>query len=256
MNSTHPWLALLVLALLGPAHATAQPARAEHVRQILDEAQAHRREGRHALAAERFLALHQAMRDAALPRAPVALWSAGRALSQVPGRERDAIRVLRQFLDESVTLTEDTQVSDWRSRSIGLIDELEARAPEPEPTTGEAEPPGPAAREQRVSPIGPVILGVGGAVLATGVIIGAFSLGQASEFRDACSDLTMCPTRLRAQYDEMRTYSMVADVLMVAGGAIAIAGLVLTFVLTEDVDAQASAACTSQGCLAFVRGSF
>jgi len=259
MTTTRAFLALLIFAFTPAPSLAQEPTGAARMERLRDEAQAHRRAGRHALAAERFLELHQAMSAESHPRASVALWSAGRSLNELPGREAEAVEVLRRFLAESTALATDPEmgprVSQWRSEAVSMIDELEARAPQADA----GPPPSPASTsepEQRPSPVGPVMLGVGGAILVTGVIVGAFALGQAAEFRDLCDDLSMCPTSLRPQYDEMRTYGMVADILMVAGGAIAAAGLVLTFVLTEDVEATASAACTTQGCFAFARGAF
>jgi len=258
MTTTRALLALLIFASAPASSLAQEPSGAARMERLRDEAQAHRRAGRHALAAERFLELHQAMSAEGHPRASVALWSAGRSFNELPGREAEAVEVLRRFLAESTALATDPEmgprVSQWRSEAVSMIEELEARAPDARP------PPSPASTpeepEQRPSPVGPVMLAGGGAILVTGVIVGAFALGQAAEFRDLCDDLSMCPTSLRPQYDEMRTYGMVADILMVAGGAIAAAGLVLTFVLTEDVEATASAACTTQGCFAFARGTF
>ena len=221
------------------------------------------------MAAQRFLELYDVMHGADLPRAPVALWSAGLSLSELPGREEEALRVLRQFLSESTTLTDDAEVRDWRSEAVSLIDELEARAPAAGTSASEelgapdetsVTPDNPDEESTgRASPAGPVILAVGGVTLVVGVIVGAFSLSMDAAFRDECDDLTMCPTRLRPQYEEMRTFSTVADVLMVAGGAVAIAGLVLTLVLTEEdepANATVSATCFGSGCLAIARGSF
>jgi hypothetical protein len=261
---------LLGLALPAPglAQEAAEPASEDEAardeaRRLLDEAQAHSDAGRHALAAETYLQMYDVMHRASLPRASIALFSAGRALAQVPGHEREARDTLQRFLRESTTLTDDAQVRDWRSDAVEQITELEARAPDEsaEETPAEAEAvEAPLPREESPSPLGPIVMGVGGATLLAGVIVGAFSLSMDAEFRDACGDLTMCPTALRPQYDEMRAFSAAADVLMVAGGVVAVLGLVLTLTISNgdqrEPDVVVSGTCTGDGCLTAARGRF
>ena len=271
MTHTRTNTLVLLAALfcaLAPSAVHAQDD--DRARSLLAEAQGHEDEERYALAGQRYLELYDVMEGAEMERAPVALWSAGNALSRVPGQEREAIGALRRFLDTSSALAaEDEQIRQWRTTSEGLIAELEARIPdEPEPQgsegldapQGDAPPPPEYSDEQagHISPVGPVVLAVGGAALLAGVVIGAVSLVQDADFRDACDDLTMCPTALRPQYDEMRAFSTAADVLLVAGGAVAVLGLVLTLTLTdgEDEPVAASAVCTGDGCYGSVGGTF
>jgi len=252
--------AFLVLLQASTSLAQSRP----EARQVLEEAQAHEAAGRHAMAAQRYLDLYDVMRAAEMPRAPIALWSAGLALSELTGREEEALRVLRQFQSESTTLTDDAQVRDWRSNAISLIAELEARvpaatqtAPEEVVQPSETAPAEVTERAEHPSAVGPIVLGAGGAALVAGIVIGALSLGMDGEFRDACADVSRCPSDLMPQYDEMRAFSTAADVLMVSGGVIAAVGLVLTFALTER-DAppvSVSASCSFDGCAATVRGS-
>lgn len=252
-----------VAAAQDDSECTGACARGE---QAVHDAQAHAEGGRHALAAQRFLDAYDAMREAEMRTAPLVLWNAGDQLSQVPGREREAIDVIRRFLRESTPLADEmAAVRDWRSDALGRIDELEARAPQPDEPSEQLDEPSEGPVEQapspetttHISPIGPVVLGVGGAVLIAGLITGGISLGLDADFRDACDDLSMCPTALRPQYDEMRAVSTAADVLMVAGGATALLGLILTLTVTEDDEApEVAASCTDTGCYAAARGRF
>lgn len=272
MTHTRTHTLVLLAALLGALAPSAVRAQDEdRARSLLAEAQGHEDEERYALAGQRYLELYDVMEGAEMERAPVALWSAGNALSRIPGQEEQAIDALRRFLDTSSALAaEDEQIRQWRTTSEGLIAELEARMPdelEPQGSGGLDAPQGQAAPPPEetapeasggISPVGPVVLAIGGAALLAGVVVGAVSLVQDADFRDACDDLAMCPTALRPQYDEMRAFSTAADVLMVAGGAVALLGLVLTLTLTEDEDepVTASAVCTSDGCFGAVGGTF
>ncbi|MFK7990443.1 MAG: hypothetical protein AB8I08_30760 [Sandaracinaceae bacterium] len=91
-----------LLAALAPSAVRAQDD--DQARSLLAEAQGHEDEERYALAGQRYLELYDVMEGAEMERAPVALWSAGNALSRVPGQEREAIDALRRFLDTSSAL--------------------------------------------------------------------------------------------------------------------------------------------------------
>ncbi|MGE0784390.1 MAG: hypothetical protein AB7S26_01780 [Sandaracinaceae bacterium] len=247
-------VALVIVSLL-PTLAHAQSDPRERARSLLAEAQAHEDAQRFALAAQTYLQLYDVMTQAGLPRASVALWTAGNDLARVPSRERDAIDSLRRFLAESTPLASDPEIARYRAEAPRLIAELEARVGG---SSGGAAQPG-GGRGTRISPVGPIVLSVGGAALIAGVILGAVSLALDGQFRESCPDLTMCSGENRAQYDEMRAISTAADVLMFGGGAIAVAGLVLTLVLTEEVDDErptVAAVCTGDGCAASVAGRF
>jgi len=143
------------------------------------------------------------------------LFNLGRTLERIPGREGEARAAYRRVIEESLGRPELEET--MQMATVGLR-ELDAR------TGGGGHG---SSGGGTVSPVGPIVMSAGGAALVAGVIVGAFSLGMDAEFRDACADLTMCPTRLRPPYDEMRAYSTAADVLLVAGGAVAVLGVFL-----------------------------
>jgi hypothetical protein len=238
-----------LLALASPSAQAQDDATETRARQLLAQAQAHYDGGRKALAAQTYLELYELLREAGHPRAPIALWNAGNTLTDVPGRERDAIETLRRFLDESTALTDDQDVRDWRSEAVSLIDELEARVgPEPHGAATEqlsepaedarvAEPPDDMSGEEGgggISPIGPIVLGVGIATAAVGGVLGALALVRDGELAGRCAERTCLDTpENRATNHEMRTLSIAADAMLVAGGLIAIGGIALVLVLND-----------------------
>ena len=263
--------ALLLAAPASQAQESIPPEVRAEGRRLQTEARAHIQGERWALAATAFERLYELGRAHGLASAPIALWDMSLALMRIPGREREARDGFRRFLDESTALTDDDEVRDFRSGAVERIAELDARIGDAEPSEPNATPaPAPepeasvsSARASEahggVHPIGPVVLAVGGAALVAGVLIGAFSLGQASQFRGMCDDLSMCPTALRPQYDEMRALSAAADVLYVAGGITAALGLVLTLLVQEEPEERAVAmdfGCGPTGCRADIGGRF
>jgi hypothetical protein len=210
-------------------------APSSEARRLLDEAQANEDAGRYGVAFEGYMALYEEMRRNGLPRAPIALWNAGRALRQMPGREADARDTLQRFLDESTGLTDDPQVRDWRSTAVEHIAELDARSADDRPSETE---PGPAADDGGgISPIGPVVMGVGGAVLIAGGILGLLALLDGSDLRDQCGG-DVCPPSRADEIDDLELRSALADGLLFGGAAIAVTGLVLTFVLDADSETE------------------
>ncbi len=253
---------LTIAQLAGARSALAQTEEERaRLREILHEAEGHMQAGRHARAAERYMDVYNGLTAAQSPRASVALWNVGVALTNLPGREEEAIATLRRFLDESTALAEDPEVRNFREQANEHIGELEARV-RARGTSGSSADTSPTSQPESsggISPIGPIILGVGGAALLTGAILGGVSLARAGDLDAMCTD-GVCPDTAQAQslHSEMLTFSNAADGLMIAGGVIAAVGLVLTFVLPagqSESPATAGVACRGSGCELFVRGS-
>lgn len=250
--------------------AAAQDAR-ERARQAVVEAEAHVEQGRHALAAQRYLEAYDLMREAGMPRAPLVLWNAGAQLSRVPGREQDAIDTIRRFLAESSTLADEAaQVRDWRSSAMSLLDELEARAGPTPPASPTLETPAAHLSTPGVPPPAPasggpalteplVLLGVG---LALGAV--AAGLGIAVTLRDdelsaMCAD-GHCPASAQALADEVGQLALGADLLLAAGGLVTAAAVVWAIVAASQPPSEApptvSAGCGVGGCTIDLRGRF
>lgn len=226
-------------------------------RRLQDEARAHVEAERWALAAEAYRELYDFSREHGAPQAPIALWNVGLALLRVPGREAEARDAFQRFLDESTTLTDDPQVRDWRSTALEHIAELEARisssdasatgdddgdAHAPNDAHGSNDVPAPSSGGG-ISPIGPVLLGTGVLSLGVAGVFGALALTCESDLRNRCGGLVCLDTpEHRGINDEMRLFGGVTDVLLVAGGLVAVTGLILTFTLTEGGAGSATTA--------------
>lgn len=236
-------------ALLVPSAASAQGDRAR-LEVALQEAEAHEQGGRPALAAERYLEAYDLMRRAQMRNAPLVLWNAGHQLAQVPGREREAIDVIRRFLSESTPLADEmAQVRDWRSRALSELDELEARAT---PSSELAEPTGETESETSsgggISPIGPIVMGIGGAALIPGLIVVGVAFAQDQDLRSRCPTQVGCdPAIPDDDVESTRNLGIAGDVTWIAGAAVALTGLVLTLVLEETDDDEPGTAFQLQG---------
>jgi hypothetical protein len=259
----------IALVLLAPTVALAQAGQQpsaerqaqarEEAGRLLTEAEAHTEAGRPALAARSYLAMYEVMRSGGLPRAPIALYSAGRALAQVPGREQEARETLQRFLDESTTLTEDPQVRDWRSNALEQITELNARIGSQRPPgddTG-ARAPQPSAGGGGVSPVGPVLLGIGGASLVAGVIIFAVAVAENDALVAMCPG-GVCPTSARSRAEGVESLGLAADITLIGGAVVAATGLALTLLLRDapGQDSPVAVGCGVTGCGVELRGHF
>ncbi len=198
------------------------------------------------------------------PRAPVALWNVGLSLSRIPGREREARDTMQRFVDESTALASDPEVSGFRTQASERIAELNARlegggaSAGPAPSAGEpAAGAGAPSSTSSLSPVGPIVLGAGGAMLIAGAIFGGIAIDQRDEFLSGCdASGTTCPTAYRSWKDEIESLSLASDILLFGGAAVAVTGLILTLLLREESASSPSASlhCGAGGCMAFVRG--
>ncbi|MEM6955722.1 MAG: tetratricopeptide repeat protein [Myxococcota bacterium] len=104
-----------------------------------------------------------------------------------------------------------------------------ARSDEAAVAPNRAEPVTPEGRRGALRPVGFTLLAVGGAAAIAGVATGVMALGERSDLEDACPD-NRCSESSRGDVDRLRRLGRATDVLLFAGGAIAVAGLVLTLV--------------------------
>ena len=92
-------------------------------------------------------------------------------------------------------------------------------APAPKPEEGVAVT---AASPSRVGPL--VLIGVGGAALVAGGVLGIVSLGKTHSLEDRCPNDT-CPPSVYGDVDSARTYVRATDILLIGGGVVAAAGI-------------------------------
>ncbi len=253
--------ATVALRLAAPTTAEAQGEEEDSVqvsraRALFEEASQHHRDGRHALAAEAFQEAFDLLAEEQHPGAALILYNLGASLAEIPGRECDAKAAYTRFLQEAdasnPSVQENLRTVQQRIREldarVGSCQEDSAELP----TSATSEPsPG-------LSPVGPILIGVGGAAVIAGAIVGALALMTDSDLSTSCGGDTCADTpEHRATHDELTLYAGLADGLLIGGAAIAALGVVLTLVLEGEGDSPAvSAGCTGDRCAAVVWGTF
>lgn len=264
-------LSVVALGLLA-SHTRAQPPEEidengqplsperREARRLFAEASSFAEAEQWALAAQAWLRLRDYMQAHAFPRAVVAEHNICFALGHLPGRERDAIDACRRFLEGSNTpaLTDDAEIRDFRSADVERIAELEARLGTAENSSAEepAPPVEPStAQVGSLSPIGPIVLGVGGAAMIASAIVGGVGLAQDGSLAAMCMGGN-CPESARPLASEVKNLILAADVLFLGGLAVAATGVVLTLVLREGGPPPVTAGCGPEGCGLQVQGRF
>lgn len=218
----------VIIALLLTAEsagAQAQDPRIDQARTEFEQGDAHYESGRYGLAAQEFRRAFDLLAEAGHPRALMVLFNLGRTLEQLPGRESEARAAYRRVIDESPRTSEFENT--LQMATVGLR-ELNARM-------------GSRSSSATVSPIGPIVLGAGGAVLIPGLITVGVAYGQDQDLVARCPARVGCDEALRPEVDATRNLGIAGDVLWIAGAVVALTGLVLTFALQEDGDENETA---------------
>ncbi|MCB9598384.1 MAG: PEGA domain-containing protein [Sandaracinaceae bacterium] len=81
-----------------------------------------------------------------------------------------------------------------------------------------------------ISPVGPILDGLGGAMLLTGLVTGLLTLDADSRLSAMC-DGTRCYPEAESILGERRTLAITTDVMLFGGATIAIVGVLLTVLL-------------------------
>jgi hypothetical protein len=104
--------------------------------------------------------------------------------------------------------------------------------------------PGPGTTPADGPPVGPIVLmGLGGAGVLVGGIMGGLALGKRNALDDACPDPAACPRENESLEDDGRTFGHASTGAFVAGGALAAGGLIwLLLSLSSDEDAPSDTA--------------
>ncbi|MBZ0118836.1 MAG: PEGA domain-containing protein [Sandaracinaceae bacterium] len=206
--------------------------------------------------------------DAALRTEPVSLvYASANALGTLGGdvgelgRALGATRVLAVVEGPAgVTLrTFEVSADQGSARQLREVvleqpgDEARVRESVAQLATALGDPSGARGGGGGMSPIGPIVLGVGGAAVVVGIILGAVASSQDGTLRSMCPTLMGCDESLRGLNDSTHALGAGADGLWIAGAVIAAVGLVLTFTVTEGSSTTATAACNGQGCSGTLR---
>jgi len=178
----------------------------------------------------------------------------------------NAIRALETYLDRVPDIAERAQLEARLESMRRLVDESEtAEPPEPvdppdDPDPIEPDEPDepmttPVATERQLWMPGFGIAAAGGALLVGSLVTGVLALTTESDLESRCSEgadgTWACPEGAQADADRGRTLALLSDVFLGVGAAAAAAGVVLAFVLADDVPAdraRASVACLPGSC--------
>jgi hypothetical protein len=104
-------------------------------------------------------------------------------------------------------------------------------APKPGPARST---PAPAAVSNPVP--GAIVMGLGGAALVAGLIVGGIAWSEMNEVKDACPG-DVCPPERKADADSAQNKGIAADVCLGVGGTAAVVGLVMLLTLESEPDA-------------------
>lgn len=254
MRSSPTLVALLAAVLLvgvsgsAAAQDMASPV-AQEARRAFEEGRDHHNDRRYLLAAEAFERAYDLMHQAGLPNAAIILFNLGTSLDEIPGRERDARDAYARYLEEArptdEASTERIALVQDRIRELDLrISAAAAGAPQP-------------TSEGAISPVGPIVLGAGGAALIASAIVAGVLAADNDAFLAMC-DEGVCPSSARASAEAVRDLAIATDVLWITGAVVAATGLVLTLLLREGGGEQTpvTAGCGRDGCTLELRGAF
>ncbi len=161
--------------------------------------------------------------------------------------------------------TEQAQEQARQAEAAQHAEEARHRAEEARRQAEEARRRAEEARRNRVNPlrlVAAIVTGVGVAAAATGVVTGIMANNKTSAIEAHCPGNQCYPGYdLETARNEARTWVTATDILLIGGGAMAVAGFVW-WLLTPSggggapPSTSASAACTSHGCSGFLRGTF
>jgi len=106
-------------------------------------------------------------------------------------------------------------------------------------TTGESptvdEPVDTTDEGDSVMPVlGWTAIGIGGAGLALGAVMGGLAMAKHGDLSDACGDGGQCPADQQDSLDSYRTFGLVSTVGFIAGGVLAASGVVLLLAAPSD----------------------
>lgn len=95
-----------------------------------------------------------------------------------------------------------------------------------------------------------ILVGVGAAAVAGGIVTGILALGEQAALADLCDDARLCDPGFEGTRDSAALLAGLTDGLLIGGAVIAVTGVILALVVPsgEDPPARASLMCTGDGC--------
>lgn len=97
------------------------------------------------------------------------------------------------------------------------------------PRTAAEPDDGEAGEEGSFPVVGTIVLALGAGALIAGAVTGVVTLNEASAIKDRCSG-TVCPLASEQEADDAKLIGNVSTAMFVAGGVLAVAGIVLVIV--------------------------
>lgn len=197
------------------------------------------------------------------PRRPLILYNIARCFEDL-SQLREARDAYREYLESSAGEPEQRADVARRLRELDALlpDDRADDATPPDTTpqvvsTESGSPPSTTSPGGGISPIGPIVLGVGGALLIGGAVTGGLAIGARGNLTGMCTGMA-CPGSAEGLVSDVGTLALTADVLLLGGAAVAATGLLLLLVLEEEPSSGAVAgfSCDRTGCVATVAGRF
>src|SRR5690606_24464570 len=118
-------------------------------------------------------------------------------------------------------------------------------------------PSAPAPSDSVLVPVGIAVASVGAAAMLAAIPTGVLALDREAQLEAMCAD-GRCPQAARGVLDDAYLLGTLTDVFWIAGLSVAAVGAALAIVgvTTESSSPAVGAACTEEGCVATVGGSF
>lgn len=254
-------LCLLLGVLLVPARSVAQDSAdaSEPRREIPPQARAAFAQAESAYERELFTEAEDSFRRAyelvpvTNPRRALLLLNIAVVVERQTGRDGEALELWERFRREAASVAE----AELLVRADDRIRELRARIErrQQDATTAEAPTPDSDVASESISPVGPVVLGIGGATLVAGAILGGVVLAQDASLVAMCPGGRCNDPSALSLARDVEQMAIATDALFIAGSVVAATGLLLT-VLLKDQTVHASAGCGPDECGLLVRGVF
>jgi len=230
--------------LVCPALADAQAS--EEARAVYAEGERQYEAGNHQLALEAFERVRGLMADNPSGRVLVG-YNIAKCYDRL-GRDAEALREYEQFLADAPS------DAPYRTETLDRVRELRGRVAASGSSTGAPTSSGGSA----LLPTGIAVASVGAAVMLAAIPTGVLALDREAQLEASCEG-GRCPQSAQAVLDDAYLLGTLTDVFWIAGLSVAAVGAALAVVgvMSESSSSPAvGAACTEEGCVATLVGSF
>lgn len=231
-----------LVLLVCPAPAAAQVS--DQVRAAYDEGERQYQAGNHQLALEAFERVREMLADNPEGRVLVG-YNIAKCQDRL-GRDAEALREYEAYLANAPS------DAPYRAETLDRVRELRGRVA----ASGGGEAPAPRGGSVLL-PVGIAVASVGAAVMLAAIPTGVLALDREAQLEATCGG-GRCPQSAQGVLDDAYLLGTLTDVFWIAGLSVAAIGAALAVVgvVTESSTPAASAACTEEGCVGTLVGSF